>query len=544
MKPKPKQTLYRNVAAFFAAVFLFEAIALSFATRLLSAPIVCFTLSIFFYGVLLLAQRLSLTSRWLVGINAALALGGLLQLFTLHDAGAPLFWMALLPLAMYIYYVPRWSASIAVLYAAAFAAVLFIPSSLTGIKLDTIDVKASLLLLLVLPILLIPLVIIRYESRKKEERVQGKNLSENEMLNAIAGLFYHIRTSLNSLQGAAQMLKGEEAIDKKQQKEIRSMLDKSIVALNDIVNSLFVTKSLTNEQLVTEQFNLHANIKNRVTVQFASLGLDDTPSFSFDPSVPQLVEGDAAYADQAIERILGGILYDNLLRHEPLHVSSLVLGAPQGDSLLVKVEFECGNLSSQIISDDSLFNDTQGAFLGSLRIRRAAHGVSASFTMPLTVVTKARRYVDVVEVAKLKTPAAVVRGSDLLANARLLIVEDNAINRRVMKITLQNVVASLTLAEDGREAVEMVKENSYDIILMDVQMPIMDGYAATQAIRAMERERGGHVPIIALTAYALRGDRERCLAVGMDTYIAKPFQKEALLTIMTRELAKAHRNKA
>lgn len=544
MKTKPRQTLYRNVSAFFAVVFLIEAIILSIATQLLAAPIVCFALTLFFYGMFLLAQRKALSRPWLLAINIILPIGGLLQLFTLGEAGALLFWMALLPLVMYMYYLPRWSALIAVLYVVAFATVLFLPSGLTGIDLSSIDVKTALLLLLLLTIFLLPVIFVRYDDKKREEQTRGDDLSESDMLNAIAALFYRMRTSLNSLQGAAQILKNDEPIDNKQQKAVREMLDESVVALNDMVNSLFVTKSLSNESSASEQFNLHANIKNRVTVQFASLGLDDTPTFSFDPSVPQLVEGDAAYADQAIERILGGILYDNLLRHEPLLVSSLILGAPRGDSLLVKVEFECGNLSSQIISDDSLFNDTQGAFLGSLRIRRAAHGVSASFTMPLTAVTKARRYVDVVEVAKLKAPTVAVSGSDLLASARVLIVEDNAINRRVMKITLQNVVASIAIAEDGREAVEMVMKNSYDLILMDVQMPVMDGYAATSAIRALEKARGGHVPIVALTAYALRGDREQCLEAGMDTYIAKPFQKEALLTIMARELAKANRKEA
>lgn len=540
MKTKPRQTLYRNVSAFFAIVFLIEATILSIATQLLAAPIICFALMLFFYGMFLLAQRKALSLPWLLVINIVLPIGGLLQLFTLNEAGALLFWMALLPLVMYMYYLPRWSALIAVLYVVAFATALSLPSSLTGIDLSTIDVKTALLLLLLLTIFLLPVIFVRYDDKKREEQERGEELSENDMLNAIAALFYRMRTSLNSLQGAAQILKNDEPIDNTQQKVVRDMLDESIVALNDMVNSLFVTKSLSNES-ATEQFNLHANIKNRVTVQFASLGLDDTPNFSFDPSVPQLVGGDAAYADQAIERILGGILYDNLIRHEPLLVSSLILGAPRGDSLLVKVEFECGNLSSQIISDDSLFNDTQGAFLGSLRIRRAAHGVSASFTMPLTTVTKARRYVDVVEVAKRKVPTVAVSGSDLLASAQILIVEDNAINRRVMKITLQNIVDSIDIAEDGQEAIEKVKENSFDLILMDVQMPVMDGYAATRAIRALEKERGGHVPIIALTAYALRGDRERCLEVGMDTYIAKPFQKEALLTIMARELAKANR---
>jgi CheY-like chemotaxis protein/HPt (histidine-containing phosphotransfer) domain-containing protein len=87
---------------------------------------------------------------------------------------------------------------------------------------------------------------------------------------------------------------------------------------------------------------------------------------------------------------------------------------------------------------------------------------------------------------------------------------------------------TVLVAANGREAVAHFKENSFDAILMDVQMPEMDGFEATAAIRAMEAERGGHIPIVALTAHALKGDRERCLAAGMDGYLSKPVQPRVL----------------
>jgi two-component system sensor histidine kinase/response regulator len=87
----------------------------------------------------------------------------------------------------------------------------------------------------------------------------------------------------------------------------------------------------------------------------------------------------------------------------------------------------------------------------------------------------------------------------------------------------------LSHAEDGREAVEAVTNAHFDLVFMDVQMPEMDGLSATRRIREMERERGGHTPIIAMTAHAMAGDRERCLDSGMDGYISKPVRKEDLL---------------
>ena len=93
---------------------------------------------------------------------------------------------------------------------------------------------------------------------------------------------------------------------------------------------------------------------------------------------------------------------------------------------------------------------------------------------------------------------------------------------------LERLGAEVATASDGSEAVETLRENHFDAVLMDVHMPEMDGYEATRAIRAHEADAGGHVPIIAMTANAMKGDRERCLAAGMDDYISKPVRADEL----------------
>ena len=85
------------------------------------------------------------------------------------------------------------------------------------------------------------------------------------------------------------------------------------------------------------------------------------------------------------------------------------------------------------------------------------------------------------------------------------------------------------VAGDGREVLEKLKTADFDLVLMDVQMPVMGGFEATAAIREMEKGTGKHIPIIALTAHAVTGDRDRCLAAGMDGYVAKPIHAEELL---------------
>ena len=106
----------------------------------------------------------------------------------------------------------------------------------------------------------------------------------------------------------------------------------------------------------------------------------------------------------------------------------------------------------------------------------------------------------------------------------ILVVDDDAVSRKVFAVMLQRADFVVEVAEDGLKGVEMWEKGNYDLVLMDVQMPRMNGFEATRVIREQERTRGGHTPIVAITAYALRKDEEQCLAAGMDAYISKPVE--------------------
>ncbi|MGH9790369.1 MAG: response regulator [Candidatus Acidiferrales bacterium] len=114
----------------------------------------------------------------------------------------------------------------------------------------------------------------------------------------------------------------------------------------------------------------------------------------------------------------------------------------------------------------------------------------------------------------------------------LLLAEDNPVNQRLTVSVLEKQGHQVAVAVNGREALERFRTNHFDAILMDVQMPEMDGLEATAAIRAEERGTGRHLPIVALTAHALKGDRERCLAAGMDAYVSKPVQPRMLAQVL------------
>jgi PAS domain S-box-containing protein len=133
--------------------------------------------------------------------------------------------------------------------------------------------------------------------------------------------------------------------------------------------------------------------------------------------------------------------------------------------------------------------------------------------------------------------AAPVAVSPVVA-ARVLVAEDNVVNQRIAQALLTKRGHAVTVVNTGREAVDAMERESFDVVLMDVQMPEMDGFEATAAIRAREREDGTRVRIVAMTAHAMHGDRERCLAAGMDDYLSKPIDPQTLFDLV--EMAGSH----
>jgi CheY-like chemotaxis protein/HPt (histidine-containing phosphotransfer) domain-containing protein len=112
---------------------------------------------------------------------------------------------------------------------------------------------------------------------------------------------------------------------------------------------------------------------------------------------------------------------------------------------------------------------------------------------------------------------------------KVLVAEDNRVNQHVVVGMLERAGHRAAVAENGREALALLEKERFDVVLMDVQMPELDGIETTTAIRERERTGGGHLPIVAVTAHTMQGDAERCLAAGMDAYLAKPLQARELL---------------
>jgi two-component system, sensor histidine kinase and response regulator len=176
---------------------------------------------------------------------------------------------------------------------------------------------------------------------------------------------------------------------------------------------------------------------------------------------------------------------------------------------------------------------TSGARLGD-RSRCAELGISSYLMKPIKQSDLLDTIMGVLvapRTARAKARAGTVaKGGRAL---RVLVAEDNVVNQEVAVGLLSRAGHSARVANNGREAIALLEKERFDLVLMDVQMPELDGLKATAAIREGERSTGRHIPIVAVTAHAMKGDEERCLAAGMDAYVTKPLQAKELLAVMS-----------
>jgi signal transduction histidine kinase/ActR/RegA family two-component response regulator len=174
--------------------------------------------------------------------------------------------------------------------------------------------------------------------------------------------------------------------------------------------------------------------------------------------------------------------------------------------------------------------------LGGTLTARSVEGVGSEFLVTLPVAIAAAS--DVAQA----TPGTVVRtlvvggeraGAMSAEQLHVLVAEDNPVNQRIAQQLLRKRKLAVTLADDGRQAVDAFQSGRFDLVLMDVQMPEMNGFEAVAAIRALEQAQGRpHTPIVAVTAHAMVGDREKCLEAGMDAYLAKPLRRQLLFDLV------------
>ncbi len=169
---------------------------------------------------------------------------------------------------------------------------------------------------------------------------------------------------------------------------------------------------------------------------------------------------------------------------------------------------------------------------GTLDPNQAAY-IDRTLTKPVKKSMLIQCIQDAVGAARVATVRVAVRKIGVLQGRHVLVAEDNVVNQMLARKLLENMGAVVTLADTGAAAIEILAANFFDIVLMDCQMPVLDGYEATRRIReGAAGTSASSIPIIALTAHALSGDRQRCLAAGMDDYLTKPIDPTALRSLL------------
>ena len=204
-----------------------------------------------------------------------------------------------------------------------------------------------------------------------------------------------------------------------------------------------------------------------------------------------------------------------------------------GFALAEQIQKDPGLLAATIMMLTSTGHLGDAARCGEL-------GISAYLVKPIRQTELLDGICQVLNKVPIKKHTPLVTRHTLHENkrrSRILLAEDNAVNQTLAIRLLEKRGYSVIVASNGRAAVEAFENNQFDVVLMDIQMPEMNGFEATAAIRAKEKLTGGHIPIIAMTAHALKGDQERCISAGMDGYVSKPIRTSELFSTIESMLA-------
>ena len=383
-------------------------------------------------------------------------------------------------------------------------------------------------------------------AKLKESRTQV----ENEMLEKdefISRLSHKLRTSLSNI-ALINSLVHDERLSYEQQELMETLKASTNLLIKDVNNIVEIASpGMVDYKRSITSFDLSSVLEESISILKSGGSLVEDISISRLDKLKTYIIGDPGLVRSLIVNIFYGVndyrtdtepvqIQIKSLKESPSHVRlefAFKVSTINGVALVDHVRsLQQGNShsGSNLTNAFTLLLESES----TLSAVTESQGASLSFFQDFTKDPTKETAPDAGTIQGTTPPG---KPGIALKDAKILLVEDNAINQKIVLLSLNKLVNRIDVASNGKQALEMFGSKQYDLILMDIMMPIMDGIVATQKIREIESTGDRHVPIVAVTANALAGDRENCLAAGVDDYIAKPFTTEMLIRKMRNWLA-------
>ncbi len=387
--------------------------------------------------------------------------------------------------------------------------------------------------------------LIKKEIQNKQKNKEIKEAQKKAMLSAkaksefLANMSHEIRTPLNAVLGFIDLLK-EETQGRKSATYVE-IIESSSKSLLKIIEDILDFSKIESGKLDIDKVDFNAKTEFEVITHLFDAKCsqkDISLALNLDSNLPQVINTDPLRIKQVISNLLSNavkftpngkkIIVDIYYKNDLLYVSVKDEGvgiAKDKQNHIFEAFGQEDSSTTRLHGGTGLGLSISGELVkllgGKLEVKsEVGVGSEFYFSVPIAVGEELK-----VKLTDNKTID--------FKNKKILLVEDNKANQLFMKVILKKMNLSFDIANDGVEAVDMYKQNTYKAILMDENMPNLDGIGATKQILEYEKENKlSHTPIISLTANALKGDRERFLAAGMDEYMSKPVHREKLSEIL------------
>ncbi|MBN1537418.1 MAG: response regulator [Anaerolineales bacterium] len=386
-------------------------------------------------------------------------------------------------------------------------------------------------------------------------QAEAANLAKSQF---VANMSHEVRTPMNGILGMTRLLL-KTHLDKEQQR-FAQMINKSAESLLIVINDILDYSKIEAGKMEFEkiEFEFAAMIED-ICSTFTYRAQEKGIAFRYDvsPDIPPILMGDPERLRQIINNLVGNAIKFTETGEVQLNAELEKISESTATLRIFIKDTGIGIPQEKIEQlfqpftqlDNSISRSFGGTGLG-LAITKtlvdmmqgqigveSEMGVGSKFWLLLPLEISPSHETDQPVLAK----TDLMLHSQSIQGARILLAEDNEINQEIVYAIVDDFDTQITSVKNGLEALEALRNHSYDVVLMDVHMPEMDGLCATQEIRDTASSVLNHdIPIIAMTASAMRGDREQCLQAGMNDYISKPFNPEELIAKIAHWLPKTH----